>query len=153
MTEEQKVKKAAYDKKYYLENIEKKKAYEKSYSYANKEKKTAYSLKWAEENPEKRQAYLLKSKYGLDVNTFEEKVKNQNGVCAISKQVPSDKTLCIDHDHSCCPGKKSCGKCVRGLLHRQINTAMGLFQDNPEWLRAAADYIEFWKEEHARLAQ
>ena len=24
--------------------------------------------------------------------------------------------LCVDHDHKCCPGKKSCGKCVRGIL-------------------------------------
>ncbi len=26
-----------------------------------------------------------------------------------------------DHDHSCCSGDKSCGKCLRGLVHRQCN--------------------------------
>lgn len=34
--------------------------------------------------------------------------------------------LCIDHDHDCCPGKYTCGKCVRGVLCGRHNTAEAL---------------------------
>ena len=51
--------------------------------------------------------------------------------------------LSIDHDHECCPQKyKTCGKCNRGLLCRGCNTAIGSAKDNPQTLRALADYLE-----------
>lgn len=34
----------------------------------------------------------------------------------------------IDHDHSCCPGRTSCGACVRGILCAGCNTMMGRVQ-------------------------
>ena len=52
------------------------------------------------------------------------------------------RTLHIDHDHACCSGLKTCGECVRGLLCRNHNVGLGLFNDDPEMLRKAADYIE-----------
>ena len=33
--------------------------------------------------------------------------------------------LCVDHDHGCCPGMLSCGKCVLGYLCWRCNSAEG----------------------------
>lgn len=48
----------------------------------------------------------------------------------------------IDHDHDCCPGSRSCGKCVRGYLHPNCNIALGYLKNDPALLRAAADYLD-----------
>jgi hypothetical protein len=49
----------------------------------------------------------------------------------------------IDHDHDCCNQRNgSCGRCVRGMLCQNCNTGVARFKDNPDLLRAAADYLE-----------
>jgi hypothetical protein len=48
----------------------------------------------------------------------------------------------IDHDHKCCPGKKSCGNCVRELICGSCNKMLGLAKDDPEILKSAIAYIE-----------
>ena len=52
----------------------------------------------------------------------------------------------IDHDHECCPGKRSCGKCVRSVLCCNCNSGMGFFKDDVTKLEAAIDYINRYKE-------
>lgn len=52
------------------------------------------------------------------------------------------KSLHIDHDHSCCNGPRSCGKCVRGALCAKCNVGLGSFLDSAERLRAAISYLE-----------
>jgi len=42
--------------------------------------------------------------------------------------------LHIDHDHACCPGKRSCGKCVRGALCRFHNLYLAYLEK--DWLFA-----------------
>jgi hypothetical protein len=48
----------------------------------------------------------------------------------------------IDHDHACCPGHKSCGACVRGILCHACNKALGLLYDDPERIAGLLAYLE-----------
>ena len=64
----------------------------------------------------------------------------QGGVCGICRTADTD--LMIDHDHACCSGRKPpCEKCIRGLLCRHCNTALGWFADDPRLLEAAIEYL------------
>jgi len=50
--------------------------------------------------------------------------------------------LAVDHDHNCCAGAHSCGKCVRGLICGNCNTALGLAHNDAATLRRLADYLD-----------
>jgi hypothetical protein len=58
----------------------------------------------------------------------------------------------VDHDHACCAGPNSCGKCVRGFLCRQCNREV-LGRYNASQLRALADYLDFPPMARLRAAQ
>jgi hypothetical protein len=64
----------------------------------------------------------------------------QGGGCAICRRDNGKRLLAVDHDHACCPGERTCGKCVRGLLCDGCNHGLGKFRDDPELLRRAAEY-------------
>jgi Recombination endonuclease VII len=49
--------------------------------------------------------------------------------------------LVRDHDHAC-HRDKMCIKCFRGFLCPPCNSGLGMFQDDPGLLRAAAAYLE-----------
>lgn len=82
----------------------------------------------------------LLARYGITLEEYKAILAKQNGVCAICLE-PSDKSLHVDHDHNCCPGRNSCGKCVRSFLCSNCNTAIGLMEDNPDRLIDAAMYL------------
>ena len=81
-------------------------------------------------------------RYGLTPEQYVEMETKQGGVCAVCKQPEKEKKrLSIDHDHQCCFGIKSCGKCVRGLVCTRCNKGMGVFGDNIDVLKAAVNYL------------
>ena len=98
-------------------------------------------IRWAKNNPDKRRRTRLKYGYGIDLHQFDQMLANQGGLCAMCEKPFVDGTPCIDHDHSCCPGQKTCGKCVRGLLHQSCNKALGILNDDPELCSKAARYL------------
>lgn len=62
--------------------------------------------------------------YGLSYPQYQALIKKQGGGCAICRR--KFKKLYVDHDHSCCSGRKTCGKCVRGLLCCRCNLQLGV---------------------------
>jgi recombination endonuclease VII len=116
---------------------------------------------WRELNPERYEALKklprtelqklrrrdlgLQQLYGITLAEYEQKAAEQGGACAICGRAPTGKGLAaslhIDHDHACCPGKESCGECVRGLLCSSCNTMLGLAGEDPARLQAGIDYL------------
>jgi hypothetical protein len=83
-------------------------------------------------------------KHKLTFERYHQLLKAQDNKCAFigCNNYPTD----VDHDHQCCSGPYSCGKCIRGLLCKQHNQALGQFEDNVAIIRAAANYLEAYKE-------
>lgn len=100
-------------------------------------------------NKDKIKAQQKVCKYGLNAAKITEILNTQGGGCAICKVPLDGKTrvtaVHVDHDHSCCPGRNTCGKCVRGLLCNRCNSMLGYTLDDPSILRTGADYLEFYK--------
>lgn len=90
-----------------------------------------------------RSAMLLNT-YGITTEQYDAMLSDQGGGCAICgvDKSPDGSSLAVDHDHTCCSGRKSCGRCVRALLCRSCNQGLGNFQDRTDLMRAAALYIE-----------
>lgn len=86
-----------------------------------------------------------KGKYGLSADAFNALLASQGGQCAICRaDNPGAKFWAVDHDHSCCPGQTSCGRCVRGVLCGACNLGLGAFRDDMGALLRAADYLHKW---------
>lgn len=100
---------------------------------------------WYRNNPQRandnRRRWSLKKEYGLSVEEYDAMLAQQGGVCAICGQDEPNKhgrtgtrfRLSVDHDHET--------GAVRSLLCQKCNRAIGLFDDDPERLQAAVDYL------------
>ena len=91
---------------------------------------------WKRRNPE-RHAYLvrrshLKNRYNMTPEQYGAILVEQGGRCALCEHVPTTKALSVDHDHRCCPGLRSCGRCVRGLVCATCNRLLGWFDKKRE---------------------
>ena len=86
-------------------------------------------------------SWSRKRKLGISEDKLDELSLKQNGKCAIcGRKQPETgshryKSLAVDHCHE--TGK------IRGLLCNNCNRALGLFQDSPELLCRAAEYLTF----------
>jgi hypothetical protein len=82
-------------------------------------------------------------RFGLTVEDYIDLEKSQNGLCKICNQPETHKRrLSVDHDHSCCPGANSCGKCIRGLLCFRCNAVLGQLGDNTDILDSMIEYLK-----------
>lgn len=77
-------------------------------------------------------------RHNLSKEDYDVLLNKYNGKCWICK---FNNARHIDHDHLCCSGSWSCGKCVRGLLCSNCNTGIGLFKDNQILLLESIKYL------------
>lgn len=93
-----------------------KSAYNKQHYENNKELYLGPHLKWNR----------LWSKYRLRQNDWWDMLHSQGNVCAVCKDRPPVE---VDHDHTCCDSKSSCGKCVRGIVCKRCNLVLRYYDD------------------------
>lgn len=108
---------------------------------------TDYVLSYYDSNPDKKAAknkmnslYLGNWKrHGISKEQYIDMINQHKGKCHSCKDRDA---VSIDHNHSCCAGSTSCGKCIRGVLCNQCNTALGLLQDNKEKIKGLLKYLK-----------
>jgi hypothetical protein len=109
------------------------------------------------------------AKHHITGQRYRELLYAQNGVCAIcgmgNFRMGECVPLGIDHDHACCPGKSSCGRCVRGPHCSSCGGFLGFLEYNggpnggrvgtAKWTKRAMNYLAshaWYRPERAREA-
>ena len=94
---------------------------------------------WCKRNPERARELQLKAKYNITIEEYDALFMSQGGLCVIchTPEPGGRGRFHVDHNHE--TGK------VRSLLCARCNTGIGQFKENPDTMRAAADYVEYHK--------
>ena len=81
--------------------------------------------------------------YRRTYEDYDRVLLEQGGHCASCDALPHENMrLAWDHDHTCCPGKVTCGVCVRGLLCTKCNLLLGKLELG--LLDGIFEYLERW---------
>jgi hypothetical protein len=117
------------------------------YATVYREKQQEANQKWRESNPIAhaiiQRRSTLKMFYKLSLEEYDQLLAKQKGVCAVcGRPEANGKLLSVDHDHDCCSGNHSCGKCIRGLLCNKCNRGIGYFNDDLTLLKKAMVYVQ-----------
>lgn len=85
-------------------------------------------------NPERIKEAKLRYLYKISLSDYNNLLTLQNGLCAICKEHPSDRSLDVDHNHKT--------KKVRGLLCRYCNLAVGNLRESKELAQSLISYLD-----------
>jgi hypothetical protein len=87
----------------------------------------------------------VERQFALTPDEYARLYEHQGRRCAICRRATgATKRLAVDHDHTCCPGPTSCGRCVRGLLCGPCNDVMAHARDDADYFRRAIRYLSEW---------
>lgn len=100
--------------------------------------------RWRTNNPDGEKDVRLRCTFNITLDQYNAQLVKQGDACAICGTLdPRGKGgFHVDHDRRCCPGKRSCGLCVRGLLCTRCNVGIAMFNDNVAAIAAAIDYLD-----------
>ena len=102
----------------------------------------------------KRRGYL-KYTYRMTEDDWETLFVSQGRRCLVclTETTRGDSSWHTHHDHRCCPGNRSCGRCVIGILCGPCNVGMGSLGDDPERLERAAALMRRVRHDEAVLSE
>jgi Recombination endonuclease VII len=80
----------------------------------------------AEELKRQRYAGRMMYRYKLTPQAYTAMLKSQRYRCKLCRRRTTK--FVIDHAHDCCPGRRSCGNCIRGLLCIPCNAGLGFIE-------------------------
>lgn len=89
----------------------------------------------------------LRYRYGIGLAEYTLRLAEQGNVCDICRASSAD--MVVDHDHACCPGERSCGKCLRGIVCQDCNRAIGLLREDQDVFASAIMYLQRFEKEEA----
>jgi Recombination endonuclease VII len=70
---------------------------------------------------------MLKKKYGVTVEERDVLVLKQEGRCGRCRdRFSEDNRPQMDHDHECCPSRRTCGQCIRGIACGSCNSRLSV---------------------------
>jgi len=99
-----------------------------------------------QENSEEIAACKRMYRYKITNKQYNQLLLDQNNSCKTCKiEFNSTSKYTkphIDHDHECCEGSMSCGKCVRGILCGSCNVLFGRVNDNIQTLQNMINYLK-----------
>lgn len=90
-------------------------------------------------------SYHLRYAYSVDLEELLVLIGEPISCLICKVETPGAMSWNVDHDHQCCPGSKSCGKCIRGILCHLCNKGIGLLGDDPLLLSSAISYLESYE--------
>jgi len=124
-----------YDHERYVKDPDKSNARCREYRAEHKDELKAYRY----ERREQDAGQHLQRAFDITLADYDAILEVQGSGCAICGKTPEEngRRLDVDHDHDTNE--------VRGLLCNSCNKAIGLFQDNPVYVRSAANYLESYK--------
>jgi len=105
--------------------------YNKTYYARHRERLNAQQKEYRKQHIRQIHDRHLQTTYGITLTEYGEKIRAQNGRCAICEQ--PDPALGVDHDHRT--------GVVRELLCGRCNSMLGFADDNVDLLSAAAAYV------------
>lgn len=110
-----------------------------------------YQRQWRLNNKEANKLLEFRNqfrRYGMTPEQFQQQANLQCGTCAICGDIPARwrgeefiRGLSIDHDRKCCPGDRSCGECIRGLICNECNFILGRVHDDTRILTNMLAYL------------
>lgn len=98
-------------------------------------KSSIYHKEKYRSNPDKERNRQLIKNFGITLDDYDKMFNKQEGRCKICNRhrIEFNKALAVDHCHAT--------GIIRGLLCRDCNTGLGLFDDNTETLKKAVNYL------------